>query len=309
MCRGIVDASSNVPAKMRFRIAFPRHATSFTYASTKARNGTMTHTIGCTTRPYSTLSFAEACTRIAAAGYTDVAVFRNEGAMPVDSASTPAQIKAARAAAAGAGLAPSMIIGRTQLNLGLAEAVDDYRRMIDNSAALGARWLLDCGVGNAALYEDYLELMRQCAPHAQAAGVAITMKPHGGISLTTADLLRAHRAVAHPAFGICYDPGNIIYYTKGERRPEEDVVEAVPVSTVFIVKDCVVQDGTADVNVTAGDGLVDFPTVLGAFATGGFCGPLYVECVGSKEPAAVDRDIAFTLGYVKGILASAQPCA
>jgi hypothetical protein len=37
---------------------------------------------------------------------------------------------------------------------------------------------------------------------------------------------------------------------------------------------------------------------------GGFAGPVYVECVGSKELDDVDRDIAFTLGYVKGILSA-----
>ena len=34
----------------------------------------MKHTIGCTTRPYGSLTFSEACEHIAAAGYTDVAV-------------------------------------------------------------------------------------------------------------------------------------------------------------------------------------------------------------------------------------------
>ena len=58
-----------------------------------------------------------------------------------------------------------------------------------------------------------------------------------------------------------------------------------------------------NVNVTAGDGLVDFDTVLLVLVGGGFEGPLYVECVGSTEPDAVDRDLAFTLGYVQGILA------
>jgi sugar phosphate isomerase/epimerase len=128
------------------------------------------------------------------------------------------------------------------------------------------------------------------------------MKPHGGISLTTADLLRAHQAVGHPSFGICFDPGNIIYYTKGERRPEAEVADVVPVTTVFIVKDCVVRDGVPDVDVTAGDGLVDFPAVLRVFDTGGYTGPLYVECVGSQDPEGADRDIAFTLGYAKGIV-------
>ena len=74
--------------------------------------------------------------------------------------------------------------------------------------------------------------------------------------------------------------------------------------TTGIIKDCVVEDGKSDVMVTAGDGLVDFYAVLSGLVGGGFDGPLYVECVGSDAPDAVDRDIAFTLGYTKGILAT-----
>ena len=61
-------------------------------------------------------------------------------------------------------------------------------------------------------------------------------------------------------------------------------------------------EGKPDVMVTAGDGLVDFHRILSGLIGGGFNGPLYVECVGSSEPDQVDRDLAFTLGYVKGIL-------
>ena len=146
--------------------------------------------------------------------------------------------------------------------------------------------------------------MRQCAPHAEAAGVKITMKPHGGISLTTKHLTDAHKAVSHSAFGICYDPGNIIYYTKGDMRPETDVDDVAPIVTTGIIKDCVVEGGKPDVMVTPGDGLVNFHRVLSGLVGGGFDGPLYVECVGSKEPEAVDRDLAFALGYVKGILST-----
>ena len=146
--------------------------------------------------------------------------------------------------------------------------------------------------------------MRAAAPHAQQAGVHITMKPHGGISLTAEDLLAANAKVGHPSFAVCFDPGNIIYYTQGERRPETDVAEVAPVVSTAIVKDCTVAEGKADVMVTPGDGLVDFHRVLAGLAGGGFDGPLYVECVGGREPADVDRDIAFTLGYVKGILTS-----
>ncbi|OGG54660.1 MAG: hypothetical protein A3F84_13855 [Candidatus Handelsmanbacteria bacterium RIFCSPLOWO2_12_FULL_64_10] len=261
-------------------------------------------TIGCTTRPYAGLSYEEAFERIAAAGYTDVAVFASQKVVPVRSDSTPQEVAAVRKAAAAAGVTPSMLIGGPKLDLGLEAAVADYRRLIDSAAALGAMWLLNGGTGKEALYETFFEVMRRAAPYAESKGVKITMKPHGGISLTTEHLIEAHEKVNHPAFGICFDPGNIIYYTKGEMRPETDVAGVAPRVTTGIIKDCVVVDGKPDVMVTAGDGLVNFYTVLSGLVGGGFDGPLYVECVGSSEPKDVDRDIAFTLGYVKGILSA-----
>ena len=152
---------------------------------------TMDLVIGCTTRPYAALSFADACGHIAAAGYSDAAVFRNKGEIAVHADSTPDHIATARKIVADAGLVPSMLIGSTKLDLGLDSAVDNYKRLIDNVAALGVTWLLDCGTGNEAHFDAYFELMRRAAPHAQEAGVHITMKPHGGISLTAEDLLDA----------------------------------------------------------------------------------------------------------------------
>ncbi|HJN30004.1 MAG TPA: TIM barrel protein, partial [Candidatus Latescibacteria bacterium] len=125
---------------------------------------------------------------------------------------------------------------------------------------------------------------------------------HGGISLTVEHLVQTHERVGHPAFGICFDPGNIIYYTKGERRPEPDVERVAKLVTTFIVKDCVVDDDQADVMVTPGDGLVDFPLVLAKLRASAYDGPSYVECVAGGEDAdAVERNLAYTAGYMKGI--------
>ncbi len=262
--------------------------------------------IGCTTRPYvKHLPFAEACKHIAEAGYTDVAVFRSPEGMPVDSESTPAQAQKARRIAEDAGVKPSLLIGRTQLNLGLEAAVRDYKTLIDRAADLGAQWLLDCGIANEELFEDYFELMRRCAPHAEQAGVRITLKPHGGITLTVEHMIEAYRKVSHPAFGLCFDPGNIIYYTKGELRPETDVDKVAPYVTTGIIKDCVVdkEADKADVMVTPGEGLVDFPAVLAGLVNNGFRGPLYVECVGGDALDEIQANVKKTLGFVKGILA------
>ena len=86
-------------------------------------------------------------------------------------------------------------------------------------------------------------------------------------------------------------------------RPESEVDEIAKYTSTAIVKDCALDaENNPNVNTTAGDGEVDFYRVLSGLVGGGFSGPLYVECVGAKEPDGVDRDLAFTLGYIKGIL-------
>jgi len=261
-------------------------------------------TIGCTTRPYAKhLSFPEACERIAAAGYTDVAVFRCGDAVPVSSGSTPDEAKEARKIAEDAGVKPSMLIGRTQINLGLDAAVDEYKTLIDRAADLGVTWLLDCGTSKEEFYGDYYELMRQAAPHAGEAGVNITLKPHGGITLTVEGMMKAYGEVNHPAFGLCYDPGNIIHYTKGDLRPETDVDKVAPLVTTGIIKDCQVVDDKPNVMVTPGEGLVKFDEVIAGLVSNGFDGPFYVECVGGEELDEIDQNVKDTLPFVKGILA------
>jgi len=257
--------------------------------------------LGCTTRPYARQSFPDACAHIAAAGYSDVAVF---GQNVVHSESTRADVLNARQIAQDAGLAPSMLLGRVQLELETDAATDDYRGLIDNAALLGAEWLLDCGTSKEELYVVYLSVMRRVAPHAQAAGITITLKPHGGITLTTADLIDVYKQVDHPGFGLCYDPGNIIYYTRGKERPETHVAEIAPLISAGIIKDCVLNDGTPDVLVTPGEGLVDFSAVLSALVAGGFGGPLYVECVGGTNIDEIDANVRRTLAFIRDILSS-----
>ena len=131
----------------------------------------MQHTIGCTSRPYSRLRYEEAYEHIAAAGYTDVAVFANTGQVPVHADSTPAEVAAVRRAAADAGVVPSLLIGNTVLDLGLEAAIEDYKKLIDHAADLGTSWLLDCGTGKEEHFESYFVLMRRVAPYAQQAGL------------------------------------------------------------------------------------------------------------------------------------------
>ena len=120
--------------------------------------------------------------------------------------------------------------------------------------------------------------------------------------MTADNLIAAHDRVGHSAFGICFDPGNIIYYTKGTARPETDVARVAPLVTTAIIKDCLLRDGKPDVLITPGEGLVDFDAVLSGLVGGGFRGPLYVECVGGQTLDEIDRNVLATREFVEEIL-------
>jgi sugar phosphate isomerase/epimerase len=264
-------------------------------------------TLGSTTRPWNQWSFEEACKAIAQCGYTDVAPFYHNGAAPLNSESTPADIAAARKVCDDHGLEPSMLITGTRLELPTDEAVADYCKVIDVAAAAGVEWVMNCGCGNPDQYEAYNELFRQCAPYAAEKSAKLVMKPHGGNGLTGKLMKDVVEAVGHPNFSICYDPGNILYYTKGEQRPEPDVHDIKEHVGICIIKDCVVErsafeDDKPEVQVLPGEGLVDFARVLGSLVDAGFRGPLYVECVGGSEWDDINDRAKRTHEFVIGIV-------
>jgi sugar phosphate isomerase/epimerase len=259
-------------------------------------------TIGCTTRPFADSPISEACRRIAQAGFSDVGLFFDTG---ISSESTTAEVRVTRKVAEDAGLTPSLLLAHVELQLGYEAALTRFLQLIDHAHTLGAAWLLELGLADPTLGEQYFALMRAAAPHAAAAGVGISLKPHGGLTLTVDDLVSAHGQVSHPAFGICYDPGNIIYYSKGARLPETDIDRIAPLVTTGIIKDCILRNGEPDVMITAGEGLVDFEAVLHGLVRNGFRGPLYVECVGGKTHAEIDANARRTREFVESILARA----
>lgn len=265
-------------------------------------------TLGATTRPWHFLAFADACASIAAAGYPDVAVFSNDGAIPVTSDTSPAEAAEVGRLARDAGVEPSLLICGVRLDLPLAEAVADHCRLVDACAALGAKWLMNCGTEDPATYDHFRAIMKECAPYAEDKGVVLNMKPHGGIGLTGKMMVETLEIVDHPNFTLCYDPGNIIYYTKGERRPETDVRDVMGRVGTCMIKDCVVVDGVPDVQVLPGEGLVDFQSVLGQLVAGGFTGPMYVECLGGTELDDINGRAARTREYIGKILAGLTAC-
>ena len=259
--------------------------------------------LGATTRPWHTWSFDQACQFIAYSGYEEVSIYSNAGQIPVTSASTPEELIKTAATVKKYDLVPTMLLGSPRLELSLDDAVADFIKLIDATSALGCRWVMNGGTENESLYGKFFEIMRQTAPYAEKKGVQILLKPHGGLGLTGRDLAHAVEKVNHSAFRICYDPGNIIYYTKGKVRPEPDVDDIAEFVTFCIIKDCIIkEDGNPDVWVLPGEGLVDFPVVLGKLIKAGFSGPLHVECLGGSELDDVNERAWKTREWLKKML-------
>lgn len=264
----------------------------------------MKWTLGATTRPWHAFSLDVACRSIAEAGYTDVAIYANEGKIALTSASTDAEIEATVATVRKHGLKASMLLGGPDLGGDAEKATADYRRLVDVAAKAGIRYLMGGGTDNPATYDRFFEMSRQVASYAETKGVELQLKPHGGIGLTGKGLRESCERVGSPAFTICYDPGNIIYYTQGDVRPEPDVADVAHCVTTCIIKDCVVVDGKPDVWIQPGTGLVDFESVLGTLAKAGFAGPLYVECLGGSELADINRRAKETHDWLKALLST-----
>ncbi len=165
------------------------------------------------------------------------------------------------------------------------------------------KWLLDIGIADEAKYDAYYEMISEVAPYAQEKGVVIILKSHGGNALTTKDTIAVCEKVAHPAFRICYDPANLLFYNKGEEDLFQDLDRIASLTEVVIIKDCVFEDGVPNVRITPGEGLVDFDRILGCFAKNGFEGEMYVECVRGDELDEIDQNLRKTRIFIEDILA------
>jgi sugar phosphate isomerase/epimerase len=248
----------------------------------------------CLALPYARFPFERALQGIAAAGYRYVGFgLTHEDQLVPSELADDVELAALRRQAEGHGLAVRVLHGPR----GRAESrVDQYRRRIDQAVALGARWIQTSGVFGYRRFPDeplppdivaeqhatFVADMRQIAPQAEAAGVTIALKPHGG-NTRTADVLRATLdEIGSPALQACYDPGNVHFYEGVD--PADDVEAIAGAVRTVVAKDHRGPRAAADFPVP-GEGDVDFPRILRTLASHGFDGPISVERVdGRGEP-------------------------
>ena len=191
----------------------------------------------------------------------------------VGAEATPEYLAELKKKIAARGLKANMAAIRTKLDGTEEEGIKDLRAQIDNAQKLELESLLSFGVDRPQDQERYFKLMGDGAAYAKERGLKLVLKPHGGSSGASEEILSSIKAVNHPNFSIWYDAGNIIYYTG-----KDPVAELEPIAkyvTGFCAKDCAAPK--ADVMVQLGAGKVDFAKVFATLKRAGFNGPIMLE--------------------------------
>jgi sugar phosphate isomerase/epimerase len=231
--------------------------------------------IGCFNRPWTTWSFDEALTEIKAAGYDTVGLLTRTRDEPfIGADATPEYLARLKQRIANSGLKANMGALRSRHDIPLGDSIRETRRQIEHAHTLALTHVLTFGVDKREEYEHFYKVMSDAAAYAEERRIKLVMKPHGGGSGASAEILAAIKAVRHSNFRIWYDAGNIVYYTG--KDPLEELKPIAQHVTGFCAKDCGAIEG--DVMIQFGTGKVDFAGVFGVLKAAGFDGPVMVEC-------------------------------
>ena len=231
--------------------------------------------IGCFNRPWTKWSFDQTLSAIKVAGFRTIGLLTRTREEPfIGAEATPEYLKALKSRIGAAGLSANMGALRTRHDIPLEESIEEVRKQIDNAQYLSIKSVLSFGTDKPEEFGHYLKVIREAANYAEDKGISLAMKPHGGISGASGEILRVIKAVNHQNFSIWYDAGNIIYYTG-----KDPVAEIGPIAeyiTGFCAKDCGEPKG--EVMIQFGSGKVDFTQVFKRLRSAGFNGPVMVEC-------------------------------
>jgi sugar phosphate isomerase/epimerase len=180
--------------------------------------------IACMTLPYAAFPLERALTGIAGSGYRFVAWGVNHrdasgASRPVLALEAP-PAEAARLAARCRDMNLEPVMMFSTVHLEAADALDAHLRRIDQAAAAKIPFLLTFGKTEPGQYETFIRNLKGMAPRAQAAGITVVIKQHGGNSATGQACSRILAEVGEPAIRMCYDAGNVLDYENQDPLPD-----------------------------------------------------------------------------------------
>jgi sugar phosphate isomerase/epimerase len=253
-------------------------------------------------RPWTKWSFDDTLKAIKAAGYGTVGLLtRTKDAPFIAAEATPEYLDGLKRALAASGLTANMGALHSRHDVALEETVESLQKQMDNAAFLGLKYVMTFGVEEPAQYEQYFQSMGRAAAYGAEKGVQVVMKPHGGSSGASSEIIAAMKKVGQPNFKIWYDAGNIIYYTG--KDPIEELKPIVQYVTGFCAKDCAAPQ--SEVMIQFGTGKVDFAGVFKVMKSAGFDGPIMVECCAVADtPEATGANARANREFLEKVLTS-----
>jgi sugar phosphate isomerase/epimerase len=257
--------------------------------------------IGCFNRPWAKWPFDETLKGVKAAGYGSTGLLTRTKMDPFISAdATPEYLQGLKKAIAASGVAAIMGALASRHDTPLEDTIKSLHTQIDNAAFLGLHSVMTFGIDDPQQYEHYFKSMADAAAYGQEKGVKVVMKPHGGSSGASEEIIAAVKKVAHKNFSIWYDAGNIIYYTG--KDPIEELKPIVQYVSGFCAKDCAAPK--SEVMIQFGTGKVDFKGVFAVLKGAGFNGPIMVECCALGDtPDVVTANARANREFLERVLA------
>jgi len=268
--------------------------------------------IGCFTRPWAQYDYRVALDAIAEAGFQYAGLMSAKGQksnLVVSLAHTPEEVAQIAVEVKKRGLKVPAIWGDEFLvGPSLQAARDKFKKLIDYCALVESPALMLGGTYNVKTYDEYYKLVAEVCPYAAERRVELVAKPHGVLNTTGPEIRKNIELVGQKNFTLWYDPGNILFYSKGKVNPVQDAASVAGLVTGMCVKDLVIseKDGkqVMDGNVTPGTGQVDFRALMAVLKQGGFTGgPLVVECLAPGDMPALLSEAKKARQFVEALVA------
>jgi sugar phosphate isomerase/epimerase len=185
-------------------------------------------------------------------------------------------------------------------DFGVAKGMDagmaGLKGLIDNCVACRCPDLMISGTG-PELFDAYYKVVAECCDYAAPKGISLSVKPHGRTSGTGPQLRKVIETVGRKNFRVWYDPGNILFYNKGEVDPVEDVLALNGLIAGMSIKDF---KAPQSIWIAPGTGQVNFREMMARAKKGGFTrGPLVVECLQRGEGVDLIAEARKARGFLE----------
>ena len=259
--------------------------------------------VACYTRPWFDHDYRVALDGIAQAGFRYAGIMTDVNGRVITLETTVEQAARIGEEVRSRGLeVASLSLGSFDVSKSLEEGISQLKHYIDNTASLGSPIVHFSGTSRDDLMDKYVEALGECCDYAAGKGVRLSLKAHGGLNTSGADIRKYIERVGHKNFGLWYDPGNVYYYTDGKLNPVDDAEHIDNIVFGMSVKDFKMPK---DVAVTPGTGMVDFPALLTRMHQGGFRrGPLVVEGLYRGDLNFVNSEAKKAREYLEGIISN-----